>query len=78
MYGVAGSIAFATIFILSPLVVVKINSETWKDPAHRAAMKGLALYAFVMFSDGTFNYPPLTVFYWFTYMIFSLGCHMAH
>jgi hypothetical protein len=71
-YGYAGLIAF-TLIMLSPVLLLFIDSSALRSPSRRAALKGLILYAFLAGSDGALNFLPTMAFYWFVYMIYLFG-----
>ncbi len=71
-FGYAGLVAF-TLIMLSPVLLLFIDSSASQSPVRRAALKGLILYAFMGGSDGALNYIPVMAFYWFVYMIYLFG-----
>jgi hypothetical protein len=71
-YGYAGLVAF-TLIMLSPVLLLFVDSSALRSPSRRAALKGLILYAFLAASDGALNFLPVMAFYWFVYMIYLFG-----
>jgi hypothetical protein len=64
---------FFTMVMLSPVLLLVVDSSVLRSPMRRAAMKGLMLYAVLACVDGAFNYIPMLAFYWFAYMIYLFG-----
>jgi len=64
--------------MLSPVLLLFVDSTALQSPTRRAALKGLILYAFLAGIDGGFNYIPTMAFYWFVYMIYLFGWPAAH
>ena len=71
-FGISGFLAFV-LFMLSPILVLRMDLTALDSPLRTAALKGLVLYSFVAMSDGGFNYIPVMAFYWFAYMIYNFG-----
>jgi hypothetical protein len=76
-FGITGFFAF-TLMLLSPLVLLLLDSSALRSPMRRAALKGMVVYMFVANIDGTFNFIPTTAFFWFAYMIYLFGWPAAH
>jgi hypothetical protein len=68
-YGIVGLLALLLI-LLGPVLLLLIDRRPLQSPLRRAALKGLILYAFLALSDGAINYIPVTVFFWFAYMVY--------
>jgi len=76
-FGWAGAAAFL-LMMLSPLLLLVVDSSALRSPYRRAALKGLMLYSFLACIDGAFNFIPTMAFYWFVYMIYLFGWPAAH
>jgi len=72
LFGITGLLAILLIF-LSPLGLIALFPKLLQAPTHRAAAKGLFLYAIIAGADGATNLIPVMAFYWFTYMVFLHG-----
>jgi hypothetical protein len=75
--GYVGLIAI-TLLMLSPVLLLFVDSSALQSPSRRAALKGLILYAFLATSDAAFNFLPTMAFYWFVYMIYLFGWPRKH
>ena len=71
-FGYAGMVAMI-LLMLSPVLLLLVDSSALQSPSRRAALKGLILYSLVALSDGAFNFIPVMAFYWFVYMIYLFG-----
>jgi hypothetical protein len=71
-FGYAGLLAF-TMIMLSPVILLFIDSSALQSGSRMAALRGLILYAFLGTSDAGFNFLPVMAFYWFVYMIYLFG-----
>jgi hypothetical protein len=76
-FGWAGGAAFL-LLMMSPLLLLFVDSTALKSPHRRVALKGLMLYSFMAWIDGGFPYIPTMAFYWFVYMIYLFGWPAAH
>jgi len=76
-FGWTGAVAFF-LLMMSPLLLLLVDSSALQSPSRRAALKGLMLYSFMGCVDGGFNYIPTMTFYWFVYMIYLFGWPAAH
>ena len=76
-FGYAGGVAFL-LWMLSPVLLLFVDSSAVQSPTRRAALKGLILYSFLAGIDGGFNFLPTMAFYWFIYMIYLFGWPTAH
>ncbi len=71
-WGWTGLVAF-TLFMVSPLLLLVLDSRALSSPIRRSALKGLILYMLLALSDGAFVFLPTMAFYWFVYMIYIYG-----
>ena len=76
-FGISGLLAF-TLLMLSPLLLLLVDSSALRSPIRRAALKGLVVYALIANIDAGFSYIPTTAFYWFVYMVYIFGWPAAH
>ncbi len=70
--GVSGLIGFILLMV-SPLLLLLVDRSPLASPTRSAALQGLIVYSFLALSDGAFAFIPVTVFYWFAYMVYLFG-----
>jgi hypothetical protein len=71
-FGISGLMGFILV-MASPLILLLRDRTPIASPIRSAALRGLMVYALVALSDGAFGFIPVTVFYWFAYMIYLFG-----
>ena len=76
-FGWVGAVALL-LMMVSPLLLLLVDSSALQSPYRRAALRGLMLYSFMGCIDGGFNYIPTMALYWFAYMIYLFGWPAAH
>lgn len=76
MFGISGLVALSFLFC-SPLVLTIKFRELHENRLQLTAFLGLVIYIPLAAMDGALNYIPTMAFYWFLWMVFIHGRHVA-